>query len=336
MRKVLSTAGVIAVVAAAGASAGCGQIGALKGKMAFKDANTLYAAQNYPAAARRYEEAIAKGCTADACNPPELAYSYFFLASSYDNMFKPAKRDDPANQELLKKAVQYYQKAADSSPTPDYKKRALQYLVAVHGPEKLNEPESAEPIVQKLIAMDPADTTNYYQMAKLYEDGGEFDRAEAQLGKARDVKPDDPDVYAQLAGFYERRGQFDKQMEALSTRAAKNPENPEAQHQIGATYWQKACLPSRPQCSQGAPSSDAVKAKYIAAGLEAENKAISLRDDYIDALVFKNLLLRSQAFLEKSAQRQKELLSEADALVAKVGEIRKRQQGQPAPAKKTE
>lgn len=336
MRKVLSTAGVLAVVIAAGAATGCGQIGALKGKIAFKDANTLYAAQNYPAAAKRYEEALSKGCVGDTCNPPELAYSYFFLASSYDNMYKPAKKDDPANQELLKKAVQFYQKAADVSPSPDYKKRALQYLVAVHGPEKLNEPDAAEPIIEKLIAMDPKDTTNYYQMAKLYEDAGDFERAESQLGKARDVKPDDPDVYAQLAGFYERRGQFDKQMESLSTRASKNPDNPEAQHQIGATYWNKACLPSRPQCAQGAPTSDAVKAKYIAAGLEAENKAIALREDYIDALVFKNLLLRSQAFLEKSAQRQKELLTEAEGLVAKVMEIRKRQQGQPQPGKKTE
>ena len=336
MRKVSSAAGVLAVVIAAGVTAaGCGQIGMLKGKMAFKEANTLYAAQNYAAAARKYEEAVAQGCTDTGCNPSELAYSYFYLGSSYENMFRPGK-DEAQNKEYLTKAIGYYQKASEVSPNEVYKKRALQYLVGVHGPDKLNKPEAAEPIVRKLIEMDPSDTTNYYQMAKLYEDAGNFEQAEAQFLKAREVKPDDPDVYAQLAGFYDKRGQFDKQMEALMTRAEKNPDNPEAQHLIGSTYWNKACTPSRPTCVANAPASDAVKAKYIQAGLEAENKAIQLRADYIDALVFKGLLLRSQAFLEKTPQRQKELLAEAEGLLAKVAEIRKRQQGQPAPPKKTE
>ena len=336
MRKVSAAAGLIAVVGAIGAAAGCGQIGMLKGKMAFKEANSLYAAQNYTAASKRYEEAIAQGCSGSECKPPEVAYSYFFLASSYDNMYKPTKKDDPKNQELLKKAVDNYQKAAELSPNPEYKKRALQYLVAIHGPEKLNDPGSAEPIVQQLISMDPNDVTNYFQMSKLYEDSGEFEKAEAQLLKAREVKPNDADVYAQLAGFYEKRGNFDKQMEALMTRAEKTPDNPEAQYTIANTYWNKACLPVRPQCVQGAPTSDAIKAKYVQSGLEAADKAIALRSDYVEALVFKNLLLRSEAYLEKKdLARQKALIAEAEELVAKVTEIRKRQQGQPAPGAKT-
>jgi len=151
MRKVSSAAGLVAIVAAVGAAAGCGQIGMLKGKMAFKEANQLYTAQNYSAASKKYEEAIAQGCSDSGCRPPELAYSYFFLASSYDNMYKPAKKDDPKNQELLKKAVDNYNKAAELSPNGEYKKRALQYMVAIHGPDKLNDAAAAEPIVQRLI-----------------------------------------------------------------------------------------------------------------------------------------------------------------------------------------
>src|SRR5215204_3168917 len=295
MRKVSSAAGVLAAILATGvAAAGCGQIGMLKGKMAFKEANTFYAAQNYAAAARKYEEAVAQGCTDSGCNPAELAYSYFYLGSSYENMYRPGK-DDPKNKEYLSKALSYYQKAAEVSPQEIYKKRALQYMVGVHGPDKLNDPNAAEPIVRKLIEMDPSDTSNYFQMAKLYEDAGDFEQAEAQFLKAREIKPDDSDVYLHLAGFYDKRGNFDKQMEALTTRAEKNPDNPEAQHLIGSVYWTKACTPSRPQCAQTAPTSDAVKAKYIQAGLEAENRALKLRGDYIDALVFKGLLLRSQA-----------------------------------------
>jgi tetratricopeptide (TPR) repeat protein len=207
--------------------------------------------------------------------------------------------------------------------------------VAIHGPDKLNDPGTAEPIVQKLISMDPNDVTNYFQMAKLYEDASDFDKAEAQLLKAREVKPDDPDIYAQLAGYYERRGDFDKQMEALVARAAKSPDNPEAQYTIANTYWFRACVPIAQACQAKADTkaTDAVKAKYVQSGLDASDKALALREDYFDALVYKNLLLRSQAYLEKKDPvRQKNLLDEANRLAAKAQEVRKRQSGEAAAA----
>ena len=336
MRKVLSAAGVVAVVTAIGATvAGCDQIGMLKGKMAFRDANALYNGENWAAAAKRYEEALAAGCINDQCNPPEIAYSYFFLANSYDNMYKPARKDDPAHQALLKKAAELYQKASEVSPNDEYKKRALQYLVALQKADKLNNPAAAEQIVQRLITIDPNDTTNYFQMSGLFEDAGDFEKAEAQLLKAREIRPNDPDVYAQLAGFYRKRGNFDKEIEAWTTRASKIPDNPEAQHTIGATYWEKACVHGAPACLAARPASDAVKAKYIQAGLEAEDKALAIRRDYIDALLFKNLLLRSQALLEKDYKRAQALVNEADQIQKQIAEIRKRQQGAEAAAKKT-
>ena len=48
--------GLLSVVAVA--AAGCGQIGMLKAKMAFKDANALYQGQDYRAAAAKYEEVL--------------------------------------------------------------------------------------------------------------------------------------------------------------------------------------------------------------------------------------------------------------------------------------
>jgi predicted Zn-dependent protease len=331
----VAPAGVVAVVAALGVGVtGCGQISALQGKMAFKEANQLYAAQNYTAAAKKYEEVLARACSSGQCQPAELAYSYFFLASSYDNMYRPNKKGQAENDGYLQKAVENYKKAAELSPDEKYKIRALQYLVNAHGPDKLNAPEEAEPIVARLIAMDPNDTTNYFQLSKIYEDSGDFAKAEESLMKARDARPNDPDVYSQLARFYEARGEFDKQIAALQTRAEKQPESPEARHTIGATYWNKACLPNRPQCAPIAEKSDAVKAKYIQAGIQAEDEALKLRADYVDALVYKNLLLRSQAFLEKSKAKQDALLNEAESLRKKAEEIQnRRKEGVPTAPK---
>ena len=58
MRKFSSRMAVGALVATLGlAAAGCSQVGMLKAKMAFKDANQLYQQQDYKAAAAKYEEA---------------------------------------------------------------------------------------------------------------------------------------------------------------------------------------------------------------------------------------------------------------------------------------
>lgn len=328
MGKSSSLAGRVALVAmlAAGA-AGCGQISALKAKLAFKEGNTFYKAQNYEAAAQKYAEALEIGCMDNVCNPEEISYAYFYLANSYDNTFRPGKKGDPANDENLTKAVQYYEVAAQKTPDETYRKRALQYMALVYGPEKLNEPAKAEPIIKRLIELEPGEPINYFSMSKLHEDSGDFAGAEAELLKARDAKPNDPEVYGQLARFYEARGQFDKQIAAMTTRSEKEPNSPEAHHRIAAAYWFKTCIPSRKECAPIAAAPN-LRAKYIQAGLAEADKALALRDDYIDALVYKGLLLRSQAYVEPA--RQAALTKEAEELLAKVQEIQKRRKGEPA------
>ena len=60
-------------------------------------------------------------------------------------------------------------------------------------------------------------------------------------------------------------------------------------------------------------------------GIEAENKALSINPEYFEAMTYKNILLRQQALYEKSPARQKELLNEAETLLQKALEIRKKQ-----------
>jgi tetratricopeptide (TPR) repeat protein len=307
---------------------GCGQIGMLKGKLAYREANRLYSGANYEAAAEKYEEAIAEGCHNGSCSPEELNYAYFFLANSYDNMYRPSRKGQPVNDGYLTRAIELYGQAAERAPDPEYRKRALQYMAAAHGSDKLNDPVKAEPIIQRLIELDPQDTANYYQMSRLYEDAENFEEAEAQLLRAREVRPDDPDVYNQLARFYDARGDFDKSIEALQARAEKDPGSPEALYTIAVKYWERACLPENRLCeAKAGPARE--KPGYIQAGLEAADKALAIRDDYIDALVYKNLLLRSQVYVAPQAQRDG-LLKQADDLLEKVQEIQERRKTAPA------
>ena len=49
-------------------------------------------------------------------------------------------------------------------------------------------------------------------------------------------------------------------------------------------------------------------------GIEAVDKAIQIKPDYMEAVAYKNLLLRLQANLEKDPAKQQALLREADQL----------------------
>jgi tetratricopeptide (TPR) repeat protein len=297
--------------------AGCGQVNVIKARKAFKAANQNYQAQDYKKAAEAYEEAIA----ADP-NNPDIQPAYFFLGNSYDQQYKPSKKGDPANDAFMDKAVENYQKAAErlsASSKPEDKKLgklSLDYLVAAYGADKLNDPAKAEPVVQKMIQLDPGEPTNYFALAKIYEDAGAYDEAEKMLVAAKNAKPTSSDVYMQLAGFYNRQGRFDKTIEAIEERAQKEPNNPEVFYTISVFYWDEAYRDPKLKENE--------KKDYVGKGLTAVDHALQIKSDYMDALVYKGLLLRLQANLEKDHDKQQQLLKEAEKLSQQANDLRKK------------
>jgi len=289
------------------AAAGCGQVSQLKGRKSYKDANTAYQAQDYKKAADLYQATI----DADP-NAKETLPAYFFLANCLDNLYKPSKKGDPANDALMEKAVQYYQMAAEklnASDSPEYKKLgklSLQYLVAAYGADKLNDPGKAEPVLQTMIRSDPSDIANYFMLARLYEDAGVYDEAERMFLAAKDAKPNDASVYTSLASFYNRQNKFDKTIDALEQRAQKESNNPEAWQTIAVYYQDEARKDSRLKENE--------KRDYIGKGLAAADKALAIKPDYSDAMTYKGLLLRLQANLEKDPAKQQDLLKKAKEL----------------------
>jgi tetratricopeptide (TPR) repeat protein len=309
---------VAALIAAATVAAvGCGQVNSLKGRKSYKDANTAYQAQDYKKAADLYKVTLEADPDAKETLP-----AYFFLANSLDNLYKPSRKGDPANDQLMEDAVKNYQTAADklsASDNPDYKKLgklSLQYLVAAYGSDKLNDPGKAEPVLQNMIRNEPGDPANYFMLARLYEDAGEYDEAERIFLAAKDAKPNDASVYTSLASFYNRQGKFPKTIEALEQRAAKESNNPEAWQMIAVYYQDEARKDSRLK--------EAEKKDYINKGLAAADKALDLKPDYADAMTYKGLLLRLAANVEKDPTKQQDYLKKAKELQDKSEETRKK------------
>lgn len=317
MRSLSGASAVLAMLTLGSVAAGCGQVNVIKARKAFKTANVYYQAQEYQKAAEAYEEALA----ADP-NNADIQSAYFFLGNSYDNQFKPSKKGEPENDALMDKAVENYTKAAEKlsqSAKPEDKKLgklALDYLVAAYGADKLNDPAKAEPVVQKMIQLDPGEPTNYFALAKIYEDAGAYEEAEKMLIAAKNAKPSSPDVYMQLAGFYNRQGRFDKTIEAIEERAVKEPNNPEVFYTISVFYWDEAYRDPKLK--------EAEKRAYVGKGITAVDRALQIKSDYMDALVYKGLLLRLQANLEKDPAKQQALLKEAEKLSQQANELRKK------------
>jgi tetratricopeptide (TPR) repeat protein len=289
--------------------AGCGKYSELKARKAFKEANQFYTQQDYKKAADKYQEVVE--------NDPNYTVAYFYLANSLDNLYKPSRKGEKANDDFLTKAVENYKKAAELEKNPEQKKLALKFLVSAYQPDKLADPNQAEQIIQQMIQMDPGDPNNYFALAKIYADSGQYDQEEQILLKARDMRPKDPAVYGQLAGFYNTQGEFDKTIDAYEHWAQLDPRDPTVPYTIAQFLWEKVYRDTKLKENE--------KRAYIAKGMENVDKALSLKPEYPEAVANKGLLLREEARLEKDRAKFDAMMKEAQGYTDKATELRKKQ-----------
>lgn len=165
------------------------------------------------------------------------------------------------------------------------------------------------------IAAAPTDPAPRLELAKLQEDAGRHAEAEATLLEARAALPAGTPLLHAIAGFYNRLGNFEKTIALIEEAARLDPSNPQPQHLVASYYQEKAMKDSRITPEQ--------KRDYIRAGIEAEDRALALNPDYVDALVYKNILLRMQANLQTDRAEQQRLILEADGLRARAVALQK-------------
>ena len=283
----------------------CSSLDRLRALRVIKDAHTQYGRGDYPAAAELYEEVLA--------NDPNLVDAYFYLANSYDQQFRPALRGEPENDQLLDLAIDNYIKSSELQTGRPMQTLSMQYLVAAFGPDKLNDPAKSEPVLQTMIDTDPENPENYFALSRLYEDSGMVSEAEEVLQNVAASNADDPGVHLQIAGFYNRNEQFDETISALRRRAELEPENPEAFYTISTYYWEKAFRDFR--------LTEEEQLEHVLLGLAEADHALELNADYMEALTYKNILLRMQANLTDAGSERDDLIAQADELRERAEEL---------------
>ena len=168
------------------------------------------------------------------------------------------------------------------------------------GPETARERE-----LKQLIETGTAKPEQYFELARLQETRGAIAEAETTLVAATRT-PVSRYAQTMLAAFYTRTGRFDKAIATLETLAAAEPSTPQIYQILATFYWEKA--------SKDPSLSDAQKRAYIDSGIEASDRALAVQDNYVDAIVYKSILVRHKANLETDPTSRQTLLAQADAL----------------------
>ncbi len=181
------------------------------------------------------------------------------------------------------------------------------------GPETTLERE-----LKQLIESGSAKPEQYFELARLQETRGATAEAETTLVAATRT-PVSRYAQTMLAAFYIRTGRFDKAIATLETLAAAEPSTPQIYQILATFYWEKA--------SKDPSLSDAQKRAYIDSGIEASDRALAVQDDYVDAIVYKSILVRHKANLETDPTSRQTLLAQADALRNRAMELQKARGG---------
>ena len=181
------------------------------------------------------------------------------------------------------------------------------------GPETARERD-----LKSAIAAGPATPEQFFELAKLQEARGATSEAETTLQTVVRAAPGNREALMAVAGFYNRSGQFDRTVAFLAEAAAMTPTDPQGYQILATYYWEKAFKDAR--------LSPARKGAYIQSGIDATDRALGVDGNYVDALTYKNILLRMKANMESDPASRQALIAEADALRSRAIELQKARQ----------
>ncbi len=146
---------------------------------------------------------------------------------------------------------------------------------------------------------------------------------EARLQQRLAADPADIKTLQALAALYNRTGRFGQAIQSLERVAALRPADAEAHHVVATYYLEK----TRDQALGLAE-----RRTLAERGIAAENEALEINPEYVEALVYKNLLLRVKAQTEPDPAAQQALLREADALRGQALRLSASRAAAPVPA----
>jgi tetratricopeptide (TPR) repeat protein len=304
---------LLVIAALVPALGGCAKVQA---KAAFKDGNKDYKEENYKKAIVDYERAVKLD--------PAMAEGWFYLGSSHQALHRPGKEGDE-NKAHLDTAIDCFKKSLETNKANDerlkkVKMNTLAALTGIYSDEPYRSFNEAKKYADQLVQENPNDAKNLYALANLMEKFNQVDEAEATYKRVTELNPNDPKACGALAAFYnkplwEGRSKFDLAIEVLQRCASLTPDDASGYQKLATFFWDKAY--------RDPLLTDEQKEQYADKGLEMVDKALGLKPDYFEAVIFKGLLYRVKAGVAKNPQLKQQYLEQALALQKQGLEMKK-------------
>jgi tetratricopeptide (TPR) repeat protein len=304
----------------------------VQAQTALREGHRLYKDESFRKSIDQYKIVLEKD--------PSNTEATFYLGSSYHQLFRPGKDDTKVN---LEEAIKNYKTVLEATPAandpkyPVLKKNALSALVSIYADDPYRDFDTSMKYAGELTSSDPGNLQNLFAMANLYEKFGKVNEAEEAYKKAaNEVAPKDPKACGALAAFYNKtlwdekgvpvsdgkpgRGRFEDAVRQLKLCAELDPTDPKGYYTVATFYWD--------QCYRGPLLEDAKKKELADEGLVYVNKALAIKSDFVEALIYKGLLLREEAKLTRNPATRNALMEEAQVLQKQAVELKKQQEAE--------
>lgn len=263
-------------------------------------------------------QAIAR-CEEAARLDPKLPDPYFLLGAAHEALAHEeagaATPDDSRIQEHRRKATENYKKflnlnRGDTEPRRRARPKALGGLLGVY----ISGDERDEAILQyaNQLAEEPSlGRRELFFLAAVYSRHERPELSEKFIKRQLDADPSDAEACLALAQYYNEpvwngRPRFDDSIGTLERCAAQNPSDPVGYYRLATFLWDKAY--------RDQTLTDKQKLVYVERGLAHIDRALALKKDLWEALIYKGLLLRLKAMAVSDQTLQRRLVDEAGAL----------------------
>lgn len=239
--------------------------------------------------------------------------------------------NDAYSKEEYERALTHYQRAReiDATSFPDLDRMIGYSLIGLYTPEdkspaNVKHADAAIVELRRYLKKRPDDTIAREALINLYLNADRTTDAINYFREWLKTHPADIDAVRSIATLYAKQGNFAESLNWYEKITLLDKQNPEAFYTYGVVCYEKV--------AKNPPADMAERMQIIEKGRGALQRAMSLRPEYFEAMVYLSLLYRQQAPLETDPVKQQELIAEADRIRNEAIAIVKKRKAEAAEA----
>ncbi len=221
--------------------------------------------------------------------------------------------NDAYSKEDYKTALEHYQKARqiDGKSFPDLDRMIGYSLIGMYKPEDTSPQnvQNADAAIVELLRYlkkRPDDRIAREALINLYLNAERITDAINYFRSWLVTHPADLEAVRSIATLYAKQGNFNESLNWYEKITLLDSRNPESFYVYGVVCYEKV--------AKNPPADLGERLQIIEKGKRALTKAINLKKDYFEALVYLSLLYRQQAPLETDPAKQQELVAQANKI----------------------